>query len=88
MIKVGSPKGVKLNCNGKEVLEFNTYTNIKQDIDGWVDARHYVPADFDLCQIKIKDKKSRMGWVQGRVWDGLKLVKNDEILYWKRTREK
>lgn len=87
MIKIGSQKGTKLNANGKEINEFYVYSDAHHDEDGWVDAKKFMPIDFDLCFLKIKDKKSCMGWSSGTVWDGLKLAKDDEVLYWKRSKE-
>ncbi len=87
MIKIGEVKGTKLNANGKLINEYYTYQDAKQDDDGWVDAKLFMPVDYDLCQLKIKDKKSRMGWAARTVWDGLKLAVGDEILYWKRSKE-
>ena len=87
MIKIGSKKGTKLNANGKEIKEFYIYSDAIHDEDGWVDAKKFMPIDFHLCFLKIKDKISRMGWSTGTVWDGLKLAKDDEVLYWKRSKE-
>jgi len=65
-----------------------SYWNIPADEDGWVDAKQYLPADYDLCFLKLKDKKSRFGWSSGFSWDGLNITKEDEILYWKKEKEK
>ena len=64
-----------------------SYRDIKYDPDGWVDAKVYLPGDYDLMYLKIKDKKSKSGWVVGKNWDGLKIENGDEVLYWKRKPE-
>lgn len=61
-----------------------SYRTVKSDCDGWVDAKKYLPADYDLMYLKIKDKKSSHGWITGCKWDGLHISAGDEILYWKR----
>jgi hypothetical protein len=60
------------------------YRDIQFDPDGWADAKKFLPADYDLMFLKIKDKKSSCGWSVGTKWDGLKLNQDDEILYWKK----
>lgn len=69
------------------ITKGRTYANVEQDIEGWVDAKRFVPADFDLCQLKIKGKKSKMGWVVGFKFDGLHVSQDDEVLYWKKQKE-
>lgn len=64
-----------------------TYKSVEQDCDGWVDAKRFFPADYDLCQLKIKDKKSQTGWATGMKFDGLKVSSSDEVLYWKKQKE-
>ncbi len=63
------------------------YRDIKFDPDGWADATKFLPADYDLMYLKIKNKKSAAGWSVGSKWDGLKLAPEDEILYWKKKAE-
>lgn len=60
------------------------YKTILYDSDGWVDAKKYMPADYELCLLKIKDKKTQPGWASGLKWDGLRIKEEDEVLYWKR----
>lgn len=60
------------------------YRDVEFDADGWADAKKYLPADYDLMFLKVKDKKSVSGWHVGKKWDGLRLKKDDEILYWKK----
>ena len=87
MIKIGTPKGTRLNYKGNEVVENYTYSDAKCDEDGWVDAKNFMPMDFDLCQLKVKDKKIRVGWNCGSIWDGLKVAHDEEVLYWKKSKE-
>lgn len=63
------------------------YADIPVDEDGWADAKEFMPADYDLCLLKIKDKKTQSGWASGLNWDGLKVKDEDEVLYWKKQRE-
>lgn len=61
------------------------YSMVEFDKDGWADAKRFIPADFDLCLLKIKGKnKNEPGWASGRNWDGLRIKKDDEVLFWKR----
>lgn len=60
------------------------YTDVEYDADGWVDAKRFMPADFDLCLLKIEDKSSIPGWASGFNWDGLRVKKKDKVLYWKK----
>ncbi len=80
MMKVGRDK---LDETGKTL----SYRTVKTDFDGWVDAKHYLPADYDLMYLKIKDKKSSHGWVVGTKWDGLKIEQGDQVLYWKKKND-
>lgn len=76
MIKLGMEKS-KIN-----------YQNVPQDIDGWVDASQYLPVDFDLCLLKIKDRsRNEPGWSVGAIWDGLRVEKNENVLFWKKEKE-
>lgn len=75
MRKIGLEKGLN-------------YSSIPYEQDGWVDAKKFMPADFDLCFLKIKNKKSRFGWATGFKWDGLNIDEDDEVLYWKIKKEK
>lgn len=61
-----------------------SYKNVFFDEDGWADAKKYVPEDFDLVSVKIKNKKICSAWVNGKTWDGLKIKREDEVLAWKR----
>lgn len=58
------------------------YSDVKTDYDGWVDAKIYRSAPFDLVRMKTQDK-TKSGWWTGVKWDGYKFEKSDDILYWK-----
>lgn len=60
------------------------YKDVKFDVDGWACAKQYMPLDFDLCHLKLKDRV-RAGWASGNAWEGLKLKASDEVLQWKRN---
>jgi hypothetical protein len=48
-----------------------------------VDAKRFLPFEYDLCLLKIKGKFDKKGWHTGLVWDGLILKNDDQVLYWK-----
>lgn len=83
MIKIGNIKGSKVNAKGQPVTLYYSYMDVKFDEDGWADTKEFIPADFDLCYLKIKDKKTKSGWANGLKWDGLNVDPDDEVLYWK-----
>ncbi len=74
MKKVGATKGV-------------TYLSVEKDRDGYVDARKYIPVDFDICTLKIKDKKEKPGWAVKMKFYGMRIDPEDEILAWKKCRD-
>lgn len=47
----------------------------------------YLPDDYDIMYLKIKNKPSSHGWISGNNWDGLKIKPDDEVLYWKKKQE-
>jgi hypothetical protein len=64
------------------------YNMFEYDEDGWADASRFLPLDFDLCNVKVKDKpKTYSGWHTANYWDGLNIKKDDVILYWKKVLE-
>lgn len=87
MIKVGVHKVPYVNKKGEDSLRYVTYADIKYDLDGWVDSQKFLPADYDLVYLKIKDKPTKFGWIVGKRWDGLRVLNEDEVLYWKRIPE-
>lgn len=56
--------------------------NLVRDFDGWVEAAIYRPIPYDLVSMKMKNKTCP-GWWTGMRWEGLRMRKGDEILYWK-----
>lgn len=74
MQKIGITKGI-------------TYSNVEKDCDDWVDAKKTLPADFDLCFLKFKNKKTKTGWATGMKFDGLRVNSGDEVLYWKKSKD-
>lgn len=77
MMKVGRDR---VEETGKKLA----YSTVKSEIDGWVDAKKYLPVDYDLMYLKFKNKKTSHGWVVGNKWDGLNINSKDDVLYWKR----
>jgi hypothetical protein len=63
------------------------YRTIQYEKGGWVNAKKFLPEDFDLVYMKIRGKKDITGWANGYKWEGLRLKDDDEILYWKRKPE-
>lgn len=80
MMKVGRDY-IKI---GEKERKFS-YRDILYDPDGWGDTKKYLPADYDLMLLKIKDKKISYGWIFMTKWEGLKIKQDDEILYWKKN---
>lgn len=64
-----------------------SYRDVDFDDDGWADAKRFLPHDYDLMYLKLKDKGVISGWVAYEEWQGLRLKSNDEVLYWKRQSE-
>jgi len=77
MMKVGVDK-IKI---GEKKRKFS-YCNVKYDRNGWADASKYLPADYDLLFLKMKDGEIISGWSYGNKWDGLNLKVDHEVQYW------
>ena len=77
-------KGVKQVRKNKRSngLKYS-YKTIEYLDDGWVDVKKFLPYDYDLCSLNT-GKKILTGWYCGNSWDGYKIKKEDEILFWKR----
>lgn len=61
------------------------YKNIPQYPHHWINPDNYFPLDGDLCHLMLSDGNVINGWAYGRVWDGLHLKPEDEIVAWKRV---
>ncbi len=60
------------------------YIDIKYEPEKWADSSKYLPAEFDLCYCKIKNRNlSLPGWYTGISWDGLNIKPEYEVLFWK-----
>jgi hypothetical protein len=59
-----------------------TYTQINY-LNGWADAKKYLPFKYDLVNIKFKNKTVH-GWWDGLNWVGLKINPTDEAIQWKK----
>jgi hypothetical protein len=57
------------------------------DKEGWVDASKFLPEDYVMCRLELKNGKRKSGWHSGNKWDGLWLNEVDEILFWKKENE-
>lgn len=61
-----------------------SYYDIETDDDGWVYARDYLPADFDLVDCVIRGlRKTLVGWCSGTQWDGYRFEPHYIVKYWK-----
>jgi hypothetical protein len=65
---------------------FYKNSDVQTDIDGWVNPTLWLPLAFDLCWLKT-EKRVCTGWWTGKEWEGLRLKKDESILYWKRCTE-
>lgn len=62
-----------------------SYKDVVHAENGWVNARLYLPADYDLMAVKVKGRNSILsGWCVGRNWEGGTLENQDEVLFWKK----
>jgi hypothetical protein len=91
-IKVGDVKEYLTTKNSltgrikKTAVPFQ-YKDVEFDIDGWADCKRFLPDDYDLVLLKLSRGKTIPGWIAGSSWDGLKLKKEDTVLYWKKKEE-
>jgi len=60
-----------------------SYNDIPHSVLDWVDVSIYLPADFDLVELKLSDEKIIRGWHTGHHWDGLRLKHGQEIKFWR-----
>lgn len=62
------------------------YSDVVYDKNGWADAKKFLPLDFDLLFLKIKGKqKIFSGWHNDKHWEGSKINRKDDILFWKKN---
>jgi hypothetical protein len=80
-LKVGKP--FPSETNPKRTL---SYRMVPTDPDGWVDAKKYLPADYDLVLCK-GEGKTVVAWHSCHHWDGLNYKPGSEVNYWKRKKE-
>ncbi len=62
-----------------------SYKNVKTMPDGWVDATLYLPADYDLVQIRT-EQGIKTGWHDNYKWDGEMISGDKKILAWRKLR--
>jgi len=63
------------------------YRHLPYDVDGWVNASKYLPEDYDLVTMRLKNGEYKFGWSVGDVWDGAQIDGNEEVIAWKRKGE-
>jgi len=81
-MKVGRDT-ITVMYKGKSKRRKFSYLDIPKSLDGWIDAKQYLPLDFDLVDLKT-DTKNLSGWSNGEGWDGIFIRDKDRIKYWKR----
>lgn len=65
--------------------DYFRYYDCKKDNNGWVNAKSYLPADYDLMHLKLHTGKVVFGWISGTNWDGLRIKPGDEVLFWRKS---
>lgn len=60
--------------------------DLKKDYDDWVDAQMYLPISYDLVHMKM-ERKTVPGWWNGIHWEGLRMLSEDKVLFWKKRKE-
>lgn len=65
-----------------------SYKDLKTDAAGWVDSKEYLPRRFDIAYLMVKRDgniiyKATPGWWTGTQWEGQKIKKTDEVIFWK-----
>lgn len=64
------------------------YEDVPTDLNDWVDATQFLPADCDLVMVQIENRKPFPGWYTCGEWHGARLKKTDKVLYWRLERER
>ena len=62
-----------------------SYKDVTYDEDKWASADRFLPLEYDLCYLKTKDDRIVNGWYTGQTWDGLHVIDNRNIKYWKKA---
>jgi Holliday junction resolvase RusA-like endonuclease len=65
-----------------------TYSDCKEDTQGWNKVRDYRPFPFDMTVVKVRRQGELLNseipaWWTGEGWMGRKLENNDQIVFWK-----
>lgn len=71
----------------KKIPIFYTYKDIRFDVDGWANSKKFLPEDFDLVLLRLKRERTIPGWINGMKWEGIRLKKDDLVMFWKRNEE-
>lgn len=91
IVKVGSVKSYVLKKSPvtKWTVRypiFYTYKDIFYNDAGWADVEKYLPEDFDLVSMLLENKRIINGWINGLLWEGLRLKSTDKVLFWKKIK--
>lgn len=67
---------------------YYSYRHVRFDSDGWADANHFLPGDYDLVSMLCSNGRILPGWSVGYSWEGLNYKKEKhKIIAWKRRKE-
>ncbi len=60
------------------------YTDAYRSVSDWVNAKSYLPLDYDLVTIKFSDGKITYGWTKGDEWQGVLITPQTDVVAWKK----
>lgn len=66
---------------------YYTYRDVKYNAEKWANSAEYLPAEYDICILQLKDNIFKKGWHNGIGWDGLHVKHTDVIESWKKSNE-
>ncbi len=63
------------------------YKDVFFNYEGWANPNKYLPMEFDLVFVKLRDNPNTYAWINGKNWEGLRLKDDDIVIGWKRKIE-
>lgn len=60
------------------------YKDVYANVNEWVNAKKYLPIDFDLVTIKLSNGDLTYGWTLGEKWQGVLITKGKQVIAWKK----
>lgn len=83
MITVGKSK-VTDKRTGLE--RASKYSDVPTNALGWVYDLKWLPIPYDLMKLRLRgSERPKSGWWTGIRWSGLRIVKEDQVIAWKRN---